>query len=116
MNPDGSEPRRFSSTSATDAWPAWSPDSRTLAFARGDPRGQMDIWVVRADGSGERRIYRGQPTACCPAWSPDGEWIAFSQRESSLADWDLYVMRPDGSDVQCVLADGFANLHPDWRP
>ncbi len=39
-----------------------------------------------------------------PMWSADGEWIYFASSEQS--NWDIYRIRPDGSDLQ--------NLTESW--
>ena len=48
------------------------------------------------------------------AWSPDGKWIAFGSARTD--DWELYVMRSDGSQVRrLTYHDGFDG-DPVWVP
>jgi len=61
---------------------AWSPDSRSLAFASARHPGwdldlAVDLWVVAADGSREpERVTSGGPAYSLPAWSPGGDRLA----------------------------------------
>ena len=54
------------------------------------------------------------------AWSPDGSWIAYDRRESDHFH-DLYRIKPDGMDSECLTCDHLAlpNKHhgqPTWHP
>jgi dipeptidyl aminopeptidase/acylaminoacyl peptidase len=67
-----------------DATPAWSPDSKTLAFFSnaGEVRAglaseQKQLWTVNADGSGARKLTQLSGYAARPAWSHDGRQVAF---------------------------------------
>jgi TolB protein len=73
--------------------------------------------VVVSDHSGDNDLYRvdlssGQWVALAPhpaadyapAWSPDGGWIAFESERGSQAD--LFLMRPDGSELQRLSVCG----------
>ncbi len=58
-----------------------------------------------------RLTYGGNNTA--PGFSPDGQWIVFAS--SRDGDFDLYVMRPDGSDVrQLTFNVGVDDWQPRW--
>ena len=61
-----------------DSDPAWSPDSKTLAFfsTAGDSD-QPQLWTVAADGSGARKLTTVGGYAARPRWSRDGKRIAF---------------------------------------
>ena len=44
-------------------------------------------------------------------FSPDGQWIAFiSLRNNDQAD--IFIMRPDGSEMRQIID----NAEPDWQP
>src|SRR5690348_14463748 len=80
---DGSAPARAVTPGPFEAAGlAWSPDSRSLAFAsaRHEQRDldlAVDLWVVPADGSGTpRRVAGGGPAYSLPSWSPDGRRLA----------------------------------------
>jgi Tol biopolymer transport system component len=91
---------RFSSSSAWDNSPLFSPDGQRLTFM-GRVHNRWEIFVMNADGSGRRQLTHSNPeleeppSNVAPAWSPDGKDIAFlSNRDGP---WRIYVMRADGS-------------------
>src|SRR5215813_5075571 len=62
----------------TDYDPAWSPDSKTLAFfSSAGTKDQRQLWTVNADGSGAKKITNLSGYAARPRWSHDGKQIAF---------------------------------------
>lgn len=49
-----------------------------------------------------------------PTWSPDGQWIAFhSDRDG---DFDIYIVRPDGSDLRQLTDNDGNDMQPSWSP
>src|SRR5438477_12758439 len=62
----------------TDFDPAWSPDSKTLAFFSSvGEKDQRQLWTVNADGSDPRNRSQLKGYAARPRWSHDGKQIAF---------------------------------------
>src|ERR1051326_1808373 len=62
----------------TDFDPAWSPDSKTLAFFSSDgERGQRQLWLVKADGSDPKKLTSLNGYATRPRWSHNGKQIGF---------------------------------------
>src|SRR5206468_4255401 len=62
----------------TDFDPAWSPDSKTLAFffSAGETE-QRQLWKVNADGSNPQKFTNLKGYAARPRWSHNGKQIAF---------------------------------------
>jgi len=61
-----------------DSDPAWSPDSKTLAFfSNAGEKDQAQLWTVNADGSDPKKITHLKGYAARPRWSHDGKRIAF---------------------------------------
>ncbi len=103
--------------------PSWSPDGSQIAFRTGNPdKGgglETKINLIDADGTDLRTITPdtyGEPSgeAGPPVWSPDGSEIAFDTLGG------IYVMAPDGSDLQLVsqYQGKYAcyDLEPSWSP
>jgi len=47
-----------------------------------------------------------------PDWSPDGEWVVFSSNRGG--NFDLYIMKPDGSELARLTTDPDKDSDPSW--
>jgi Tol biopolymer transport system component len=79
VRPDGTVRRRVTSLGAGSYSPAWSPDSKRLAFASNARDGRFEIYVIGVDGRGLERLTFSGDDAIDPAWSTDGRSLAFSR-------------------------------------
>jgi Tol biopolymer transport system component len=89
VGPVESGPLRTIATAVAGAGPAWSPDSRRIAYTSG----QEVVHVVTKDGRSDRAL----ATGFNPTWSADGHWISFARKVGEYL-WNLHAMRPDGSE------------------
>jgi TolB protein len=91
----------------------WSPDGKSLLIYAG-PAGDKNIFLVNVDAETATQLTNGGNNAAS-AFSPDGQWIAFnSLRNNDQAD--IFIMRPDGSDVRQVTTDPEPDWQPQWEP
>lgn len=87
----------------------WSPDGRSLLLFAGKP-GDNNIYSLEIVTGVIRKLTDGGNNAA-PSYSPDGQWIVFnSMRAGDNAN--IFIMRPDGSDVRQLTND----TEPDWQP
>lgn len=105
-------------TRQTD-WPDWdmygsfSPDGRKIAFARshftGDPeRPFSDVWLKDLATGEEHQLTRDMKYVGYTQWSPRGDWIVFASDAHGAGqyDFDVYVVRPDGTDLRRLTEGG----------
>ncbi len=57
--------------------PAWSPDSKWLAFEQSADNQMRQIIACRADGSDRTALTSARANSMDPQWSPDGKFIYF---------------------------------------
>ncbi len=72
----GGAPRQLTNGPRSESEPAWSPDSRAVAFVA-DRDGLPQVWEISASGGEARKITTLSTGASKPLYSPDGKWIAF---------------------------------------
>lgn len=104
-----------------DASPSWSPDGSEIAFARFDRATQTyGIYVLPAAGGAPTRLSapaQGGISDSAPAWSPDGSRILFESDRPDTFRLDLWVMSPDGGDVEQITnTEGIDEASPAWSP
>ncbi|HCR18126.1 MAG TPA: hypothetical protein DIU35_11645, partial [Candidatus Latescibacteria bacterium] len=107
--------------------PSWSPDGKQIAVV-GLKDGWSDVYVVNLDDQSLRRITSDPYDEKHLDWSPNGEWLAMSSdrpgaqlefdgsKDFPFGKYDIYVMRPDGSEIRSVTDSEVDDLHPTWGP
>jgi dipeptidyl aminopeptidase/acylaminoacyl peptidase len=79
-----------------DADPAWSPDSKMVAFFSNAGEGeQKQLWTANADGSGAKKLTKLSGYAARPRWSHDGKKIAFLYIEGAGGGGPLMAHPPN---------------------
>ena len=106
---------RSSDTPSTfsDWGPAWSADSKKIAFAS-DRDGNQEIYVMAADGSDQNRLTNDPAKDWDPTWSPDGSKIAFVSDRAGVPH--IFVMNVDGPDPIDLTPGADLAWSPAWSP
>jgi len=114
MNDDGTNVRQLTRGLAGIGGSLdWSPDGKHLLIYAG-PQGDKNIFLVDVDAETATQLTNGGNNAAC-SFSPDGQWIAFnSLRNNDQAD--IFIMRPDGTDLRQVTTDPEPDWQPQWEP
>jgi Tol biopolymer transport system component len=115
--------RLTNAANVEDVDPAWRPDGRQIAFARGDARGWR-LYVMSADGGRLRAISPTFSDARAPAWSPDGRRLAFVYlplhvpTTGSLSQ-QIGVINADGTGLRVLTRNTMFKggaADPMWSP
>jgi len=73
------------------------------------PSGNHDIYSINLGSGSVNRLTEGGDNLA-PCFSPDGQWIAFTTYRDG--NNEIYIMRPDGTQVTRLTN----NSRPDWQP
>jgi Tol biopolymer transport system component len=112
IRPDGTGLRQLPHTEGGE-YPSWSPDGTRIAF-NSNLTGDHVMYIAQADGSKVvdlSSVGEGWQVD----WSPDGRSILFTSHRDHTDNYtDVYVMRPDGSDVRRLTHQ--RAYTPAWSP
>jgi Tol biopolymer transport system component len=114
---DGSDVRVVLPSSAGyHRYPRWSPDSRWIAFQRGDGV-RDDVFVVDAGGGEARRLTNDRSVLAGLSWLPSSEGIVYASSRGTtvpyLPSFRLWEARLDGSAARPVTAADASYEQPD---
>lgn len=121
--PDGSKSKALIRGSGLDVDPTFSPDGKMMAFVSGR-FGNPHIFVadLKWDGdtsvrvTGDKRLtYAGWYNAT-PSWSPDSDKIAFAGYDRDTDRFDLFMVNPDGTNMERLTIRAGDNERPSWSP
>ncbi|MCM3869937.1 MAG: serine/threonine-protein kinase, partial [Pyrinomonadaceae bacterium] len=126
----GGPARRLTSDPASDEFPAWSPDGRSIAFIRnrGD---KMEVLLIPSEGGPERKIaetaadtstYTFNWTPPYLSWTPDSKYLVAPDLASPGEALSLFLFsvatlekRRLTSPPATTLGDGNPAVSPDGR-
>jgi Tol biopolymer transport system component len=88
--------------------PAWSPDGKKLAFARG---WDWNVWVRDLETGEEHFVTTSGLNDLSLDWSPDGGWLLYTKRDEHYTQADLWCAPADGQGEEKPLTQmGTAKL------
>jgi hypothetical protein len=116
MTVSGSELKQLTNNVNSSYAPSWAPDSQSIVFLS-NRRVNTDLYLMTVDGAGQHALLVRDVEAeeRDPAWSPDGRWIAFSSNRNG-AVFDLYLIRPDSTELERVTQGKGDTRYAAWKP
>lgn len=102
--------------------PAWSPDSKKLAYAGFDSAiKRFDIFIIDPDGKNLERLTLESGNNESPSWSPNGQLIIFHSNRigntNQRGPGRLFIMNRDGSKQRPLPIEGlYEAVTPKWGP
>jgi dipeptidyl aminopeptidase/acylaminoacyl peptidase len=84
--------------------PSFSPDGETVAFIS-NMNGIPQIWTIPREGGWPTLMTSLNDPIGSVAWSPSGKWLSFSMAPGGGMNQQIYIIRPDGSEIR-LLTDG----------
>ncbi len=79
--------------------PSWAPDGKQMVISSARTRHPM-IYVVDMETKVARQLTFAGIYNASPAWSPKGDKIVFSAQRLEEGNFDLYLIDPDGNNLQ----------------
>ena len=96
--------------------PSWSSDGFRIAFSA-EVDGDEEVFIVNADGSGFAQLTDNTAIADRdPAWSPNGQWIVFASDRDGANEFELYHVRPNGTELERLTDSAGSSFEPSWSP
>ncbi len=86
----------------------FSPDGKRIAFLS-SLSGLPQVWVMPLGGGFPKLVTPFEEPVGGFAWSPDGKWLAVSVAPGGGLNSQVYLLRPDGSDVTRLTDGGKEN-------
>jgi TolB protein len=96
---------------ADDAYPAFSPDGKTIAFCS-NRTGSWQVYVMDIDGRNVVQVTANVGHSIKPTFSPDGRRLAYCSIGGRSGQWELWIANLETSEKRMI---GYG-LFPAWSP
>lgn len=108
---DGVSVVQLTDDAADDAFPAFSPDGKMIAFCS-TRNGTWDIYTMDTDGRHIVQVTNGGAQDLHPSFSPDGTRLVYCSMGSRSDNWELWVVNLGTGEKRMI---GYG-LFPVWSP
>ncbi|MEY4629897.1 MAG: Tol-Pal system beta propeller repeat protein TolB [Pseudomonadota bacterium] len=122
MSPKGRDRKILIAGDGLDVDPTFSPDGKWMAFVSGrfgNPhifRASLEWNDDKVRVNGDKRLtYAGWYNAT-PAWSPESDKLAFAGYDKDINRFDMFMMNPDGTQMERLTLRAGDNERPSWSP
>lgn len=88
--------------------PSFSPDGKKIALIS-NINGLPQVWTVPTEGGWPDLVTALPDQIYSVNWSPDGKWLAFILAPGGGMNQQIYLVRPDGSELQRLTRGGKEN-------
>ncbi|HEV7299370.1 MAG TPA: hypothetical protein VGN72_08400 [Tepidisphaeraceae bacterium] len=108
---NGQSVTQISGGLADDAYPAFSPDGKTIAFCS-NRTGSWQVYVMDVDGRNVVQVTNGFGQNIKPSFSPDGRRLVYCSIGGRSQQWELWVANLESGEKRMI---GYG-LFPTWSP
>ncbi len=111
IRPDGSGLRMLTEGKFSSGFASWAPDGKRIVYrVMGD--GHQGLRTMSIEDGKITTLTSDYDTF--PMWSPRGDLITFCSFRDG--DFEIYTIRPDGTDVKKLTNSHGNDAHPAWSP
>lgn len=111
INADGTGFREVTTGPNNNAFPSLAPDGNRFVYRTFGPEGD-GLRIMNLTTGKATMLTRGYDNF--PLWSPRGDLIMFSRQADG--DYEIYTVKPDGSDVRRLTSSRGNDAHMAWSP
>jgi Tol biopolymer transport system component len=110
---DGSEKRQLTNGPLNSGFPSWSPDGKRIVY-RVWAKEERSLQILNLDDGKSTQLTSGNDNF--PSWSPSGDRIAFTRETGGANSYDIFTVRPDGTDLKQLTHAPGNDAHSAWSP
>jgi Tol biopolymer transport system component len=110
---DGSEKRELTSGPLNSGFPSWSPDGTRIVY-RVWTKEERSLQILNLDDGMITKLTSGNDNF--PVWSPLGDRIGFTRDTGGANSYEIFTIRPDGTDLKQLTHAPGNDAHCAWSP
>jgi Tol biopolymer transport system component len=110
---DGTEKRELTSGSLNSGFPSWSPDGKHIVY-RVWAKEERSLQILNLDDGKSTTLTSANDNF--PVWSPLGDRIGFTRETGGASSYEIFTIRPDGTDLKQLTDAPGNDAHCAWSP